>query len=126
MDKFFIKCRQNAKEYENEGEIVEAVGEYHKMLSTLSSESIKNFQPAPQNEPLQLQFLNKLDQLSQQIPLDESIFKFAGVQQFQFSIPGVNIKNDSSIQSSIRSHFQQLNYNQPVSFQDAPKVFINY
>ena len=74
---------------EREGRVVEALADCHKMLCLLSGESLRMTASASfrENSVLEHAVRTHMDQLSKQLPLEETVFKACGVDegfQFQF------------------------------------------
>lgn len=123
----FAQLFKNAEQKEESGTIVEAISDYRKMLCLLSGESLRSSEYSSFNVFSQLQnsLSEKIQSLSQTLPLDVAIFKLAGVEEnFKFSLDNLT-DTTSLIQPSFISN-EALNTpttgsNFPIP-QNAPKL----
>ena len=89
MEELFFQLQFQAERKEQEGSIVEAVADYHKLLCLLSGESLRGSGCAGLEDNLYLQehVRHKISSLSEQLPFEQAVFKSCGVpEDFQFSL----------------------------------------
>ena len=112
VDDLYKQLFFSAQEKEEAGNIVESISDYRKLECLLSGESLRcsDFSSFDQFIPLQTKLFQKIEELSQKLPLDGAIFKLASVvDDFKFSFHNLTNENISTMIQSSFMESESLN-----------------